>query len=424
MVAFQLVNRRLAITKFPTPRRNDASNKNHCGSCDSNCLNRLTISYHPLPANAASNGNSSITQSAAFSPRATTKISEDCRKAIINDLKLRGAIVGALVKAGLSAADAAALAPRIAAEMAAEGTLTINHHRLKVLVASQLGLVADAAVQHAAAAIDLSFKAILGASIIPNALGSAAFKNAVIANLVAAGIDKHLARATAVAIVATALNPALGPIAKFELIKAEIAAQAALLIRRGVHLQKAAIEHVIGRAFDAAVATAIISSPILSARIVTHLVRAGIDKSIAISLAPHIVKRLAKEPLLAFNTAKLVKDIARQIVDIRNTQEAIAVYKQLKAELPTLDGLVQKACTPEPTPTPTPTPTPAPIPAPTPTHGATTPTHGATTPAHGATTIKPISRTTDRNNLGSHHTRIAAPALIHAKALPATGTGA
>ena len=378
----------------------------------------------PLPANAASNGNSSITQSAAFSPRATTKISEDCRKAIINDLELRGAIAGTLVKAGLSAADAAALAPRIAAEMAAEGTLTINHHRLKVLVASQLGLVADAAVQHAAAAIDLSFKAILGASIIPNALGSAAFKNAVIANLVAAGIDKHLARATAVAIVATALNPALGPIAKFELIKAEIAAQAALLIRRGVHLQKAAIEHVIGRAFDAAVATAIISSPILSARIVTHLVRAGIDKSIAISLAPHIVKRLAKEPLLAFNTAKLVKDIARQIVDIRNTQEAVAVYKQLKAELPTLDGLVQKACTPEPTPTPTPTPTPAPIPAPTPTHGATTPTHGATTPAHGATTIKPISRTTDRNNLGSHHTRIAAPALIHAKALPATGTGA
>ena len=374
----------------------------------------------PLPANAASNGNSSITQSAAFSPRATTKISEDCRKAIINDLKLRGAIVGALVKAGLSAADAAALAPRIAAEMAAEGTLTINHHRLKVLVASQLGLVADAAVQHAAAAIDLSFKAILGASIIPNALGSAAFKNAVIANLVAAGIDKHLARATAVAIVATALNPALGPIAKFELIKAEIAAQAALLIRRGVHLQKAAIEHVIGRAFDAAVATAIISSPILSARIVTHLVRAGIDKSIAISLAPHIVKRLAKEPLLAFNTAKLVKDIARQIVDIRNTQEAIAVYKQLKAELPTLDGLVQKACTPEPTPTPTPTPAPTPTPTPAPTP-APTPTP---TPTHGATTTTPISRTTDRHNLGSHHTRIAAPALIHAKALPATGTGA
>lgn len=308
--------------------------------------------------------------------------------------------------------------------MAAEGTLTINHHRLEVLVASQLSLVADAAVQHAAAAIDLSFKAILGASIIPNALGSATFKNAVIANLVAAGVDKHLARAAAVAIVATALNPALGPIVKIELIKAEIAAQATLLIRRGVHLQKAAIEHAIGRAFDAAVATAIISSPILSARIVTHLVRAGIDKSIAISLAPHIVKRLAKEPLLAFNTAKLVKDIAQQIVDIRNTKEAVAVYKQLKAELPTLDGLVQKACTPEPTPTPTPTPTPAPIPAPTPTHGATTPTHGATTPAHGATTIKPISRTTDRNNLGSHHTRIAAPALIHAKALPATGTGA
>lgn len=378
----------------------------------------------PLPANAASNGNSSITQSAAFSPRATTKISEDCRKAIINDLKLRGAIVGALVKAGLSAADAAALAPRIAAEMAAEGTLTINHHRLKVLVASQLGLVADAAVQHAAAAIDLSFKAILGASIIPNALGSAAFKNAVIANLVAAGIDKHLARATAVAIVATALNPALGPIAKFELIKAEIAAQAALLIQRGVHLQKAAIEHVIGRAFDAAVATAIISSPILSARIVTHLVRAGIDKSIAISLAPHIVKRLAKEPLLAFNTAKLVKDIARQIVDIRNTQEAVAVYKQLKAELPTLDGLVQKACTPEPTPTPTPTPAPTPAPTPTPTPAPTPAPTPTPTPTHGATTTTPISRTTDRHSLGSHHTHIAAPALIHAKALPATGTGA
>ncbi|GAB6893612.1 hypothetical protein JCM18909A_14500 [Cutibacterium acnes subsp. elongatum] len=63
------------------------------------------------PANAASNANSSITQAAAFSPRTTTKISEDCRKAIINDLELRGAIAGTLVKAGLSAADAAALAP-------------------------------------------------------------------------------------------------------------------------------------------------------------------------------------------------------------------------------------------------------------------------------------------------------------------------
>ncbi|POA76842.1 hypothetical protein, partial [Pseudomonas protegens] len=85
--------------------------------------------------------------------------------------------------------------------------------------------------------------------------------------------------ATAVAIAATALNPALGPIAKTEAIKAEIGAQAALLVSRGVHLKKAAIEHIIGLSFDAAVATAIVSSPILNARIVTHLVRAGIDKS-------------------------------------------------------------------------------------------------------------------------------------------------
>lgn len=69
------------------------------------------ITLPPPPANAASNENSSITQTAAFSPSAKTKIDADCRKAIINDLKLRGAIVGALVKAGLSAADAAALAP-------------------------------------------------------------------------------------------------------------------------------------------------------------------------------------------------------------------------------------------------------------------------------------------------------------------------
>ena len=101
MVAFQLASRRLAFTKFLTPRRNDASDKDHRGSCDSNCLDRLTISYPP--ANAASNANSSITQAAAFSPRTTTKISEDCRKAIINDLELRGAIAGTLVKAGLSA---------------------------------------------------------------------------------------------------------------------------------------------------------------------------------------------------------------------------------------------------------------------------------------------------------------------------------
>ena len=70
-----------------------------------------SLSAIPPPPNAASNANSPLTPAAAFSPRTTTKISEDCRKAIINDLELRGAIAGTLVKAGLSAADAAALAP-------------------------------------------------------------------------------------------------------------------------------------------------------------------------------------------------------------------------------------------------------------------------------------------------------------------------
>lgn len=77
------------------------------------------------PASATSDKGSSVTQSAALRPDTNkTKIDADCRKAIINDLKLRAAIVDALIKAGLSAADAAALAPRIAAEMATEGPLS------------------------------------------------------------------------------------------------------------------------------------------------------------------------------------------------------------------------------------------------------------------------------------------------------------
>lgn len=79
----------------------------------------------PPPASATSDKGSSVTQSAALRPDTNkTKIDADCRKAIINDLKLRAAIVDALIKAGLSAADAAALAPRIAAEMATEGPLS------------------------------------------------------------------------------------------------------------------------------------------------------------------------------------------------------------------------------------------------------------------------------------------------------------
>lgn len=84
----------------------------------------ITLSPPP-PASATSDKGSSVTQSAALRPDTNkTKIDADCRKAIINDLKLRAAIVDALIKAGLSAADAAALAPRIAAEMATEGPLS------------------------------------------------------------------------------------------------------------------------------------------------------------------------------------------------------------------------------------------------------------------------------------------------------------
>lgn len=83
------------------------------------------ITPSPPPASATSDKGSSVTQSAALRPDTNkTKIDADCRKAIINDLKLRAAIVDALIKAGLSAADAAALAPRIAAEMATEGPLS------------------------------------------------------------------------------------------------------------------------------------------------------------------------------------------------------------------------------------------------------------------------------------------------------------
>lgn len=85
----------------------------------------IPLSPPPPPASATSDKGSSVTQSAALRPDTNkTKIDADCRKAIINDLKLRAAIVDALIKAGLSAADAAALAPRIAAEMATEGPLS------------------------------------------------------------------------------------------------------------------------------------------------------------------------------------------------------------------------------------------------------------------------------------------------------------
>ncbi|BCY26083.1 hypothetical protein KB1_20730 [Cutibacterium modestum] len=130
MVASHLASRKLAFTKFLTLRRNDASHKDHRGSCNSNRPGRVNSSYHPLslpppPASATSDKGSSVTQSAALRPDTNkTKIDADCRKAIINDLKLRAAIVDALIKAGLSAADAAALAPRIAAEMATEGPLS------------------------------------------------------------------------------------------------------------------------------------------------------------------------------------------------------------------------------------------------------------------------------------------------------------
>ena len=129
VVASHLASRKLAFTKFLTLRRNDASHKDHRGSCNSNRPGRANGSYPPLspppPASATSDKGSSVTQSAALRPDTNkTKIDADCRKAIINDLKLRAAIVDALIKAGLSAADAAALAPRIAAEMATEGPLS------------------------------------------------------------------------------------------------------------------------------------------------------------------------------------------------------------------------------------------------------------------------------------------------------------
>ena len=129
VVASHLASRKLAFTKFLTLRRNDASHKDHRGSCNSNRPGRVNSSYHPLslppPPSATSDKGSSVTQSAALRPDTNkTKIDADCRKAIINDLKLRAAIVDALIKAGLSAADAAALAPRIAAEMATEGPLS------------------------------------------------------------------------------------------------------------------------------------------------------------------------------------------------------------------------------------------------------------------------------------------------------------
>ena len=160
-----------------------------------------------------------------------------------------------------------------------------------------------------------------------------------------------------------------------------------------MHLKKAQIEHIIGRSFDAAVAGAIVSSPLLKARIVTHLVRAGIDDATAAKIAPHIIKRLAKEPLLAFNTAKLNKDIARQIADVVNTEKTIDAYKQLKKDLPTLDDLVKQACS---------------CPKPTPTSAAT---------SDGST-----SRSGDRShgNFAPRHAHTAASVAIHRGALPTT----
>lgn len=371
-------------------------------------------------AEASSNRPRSVAQ-AAIATDGKGIINKDCRDAVINDAKLRAAIAGALVKAGFSSADAVALASRIAREMAKEGVLLINHHKLKALIGAQVGLLTDAKIQRAAAAVDLGIKATLAATIIPNALHSAAFKDAVVANLVAAGVDKKLTKATAVAIAATALNPALGPIAKTEAIKAEIGAQAALLVNRGVHLKKTAIEHIIGRSFDAAVATAIVSSPILNARIVTHLVRAGIDKSLAVQIAPRIIDRLAKEPLLALNTAKLMKNITRQIVDVITADKAIKTAEQLEKELPALDDLVKKACScPKPTPTPTPTPAPTPTPTPTPKPKPTP----APAPTSGATSDESTSRSGGHSQGGSgthyiHHG--VAPVLTHSSDLPSTG---
>ena len=127
----------------------------------------------PSPqAEASSNRPRSVAQ-AAIATDGKGIINKDCRDAVINDAKLRAAIAGALVKAGFSSADAVALAPRIAREMAKEGVLLINHHKLKALIGAQVGLLTDAKIQRAAAAVDLGIKATLAATIIPNALHSA-----------------------------------------------------------------------------------------------------------------------------------------------------------------------------------------------------------------------------------------------------------
>ena len=121
-----------------------------------------SIAAITLPqASASSNTQSSISRAAVSGSNGDGIIGKDCRKAIINDAKLRAEIVASLVKAGFSSADAVALAPRIAAEMAKEGVLLINHHKLETLVKAQLGLVADAKIQRAAAAIDLNIQACL-----------------------------------------------------------------------------------------------------------------------------------------------------------------------------------------------------------------------------------------------------------------------
>ena len=43
--------------------------------------------------------------------------------------------------------------------MAKEGVLLINHHKLKALIGAQVGLLTDAKIQRAAAAVDLGIKA-------------------------------------------------------------------------------------------------------------------------------------------------------------------------------------------------------------------------------------------------------------------------
>ncbi|MGC7389491.1 hypothetical protein AB5N56_22600, partial [Xanthomonas citri pv. citri] len=129
------------------------------------CAGRINRSNHPLPqAEANSNRPRSVAQ-AAIATNGKGIIDKDCRDAVINDAKLRAAIAGALVKAGFSSADAVALAPRIAKEMAKEGVLLINHHKLKALIGAQVGLLTDAKIQRAAAAVDLGIKATLAATI-------------------------------------------------------------------------------------------------------------------------------------------------------------------------------------------------------------------------------------------------------------------